>query len=208
MSNVTDKDDLTGCDVGLGLIHPDTSFLIRALQPVSPEDSAASYVHELADGFAAQRVIDDWIEFYNGSRILKHGRNHDQVDLLAGCRVGAHAGRAGTPLGRVEVRSVAASNSRCGGGRDVGDNATLDASTDCRLPCASARWTSSGGSTNMPPSVMRPRDVGRGLDPSGHDTSFLLDDRVTFGQGRISGASRTGLSYALSTAVRRGRGGP
>ena len=28
----------------------------------------AVYLHELADGFVAQRVIDEWIEFYNDVR--------------------------------------------------------------------------------------------------------------------------------------------
>ena len=28
----------------------------------------AVYLHELADGFAAQRVIDDWMEYYNEVR--------------------------------------------------------------------------------------------------------------------------------------------
>ena len=34
----------------------------------------AVYLHELADGFVAQRVIDEWIEFYNRPHSALRGR--------------------------------------------------------------------------------------------------------------------------------------
>ena len=43
----------------------DNVFIERLWRSLKYE---AVYLHELADGFVAQRVIDDWIEFYNDAR--------------------------------------------------------------------------------------------------------------------------------------------
>ena len=43
----------------------DNVFIERLWRSLKYE---AVYLHELADGFVAQRVIDEWIEFYNDVR--------------------------------------------------------------------------------------------------------------------------------------------
>ena len=43
----------------------DNAFIERLWRSLKYE---AVYLHELADGFAAQRVIDDWMEYYNEIR--------------------------------------------------------------------------------------------------------------------------------------------
>ena len=43
----------------------DNVFIERLWRSLKYE---AVYLHELADGFVAQRVIDEWIEFYNEVR--------------------------------------------------------------------------------------------------------------------------------------------
>ena len=44
---------------------PDNVFIKRLWRSLKYE---AVYLHQLADGFMAQRVIDQWIEFYNEVR--------------------------------------------------------------------------------------------------------------------------------------------
>ena len=43
----------------------DNAFIERLWRSLKYE---AVYLHELADGFAAQRVIGDWMEYYNEVR--------------------------------------------------------------------------------------------------------------------------------------------
>ena len=48
-----------------GAAAPDNIFIERLWRSLKYE---AVYLHELSDGFAAQRVISSWVAFYNSER--------------------------------------------------------------------------------------------------------------------------------------------
>jgi putative transposase len=77
----------------------DNVFIERLWRSLKYE---AVYLHELADGFAAERVIRDWIDFYNGSR---------PHSALGGCTPAEAYGarpRIGSGAGSVDMMDNAA----------------------------------------------------------------------------------------------------
>ena len=68
----------------------DNVFIERLWRSLKYE---AVYLHELADGFVAQRVIDEWIEFYNDVRPHSALGGRTPSEACAGDRGVAAPGR-------------------------------------------------------------------------------------------------------------------
>jgi hypothetical protein len=71
-------------------------YAITSICPKGADVRQAVYLHELTDGFVAQRVIGDWIDFYNT------GRPHS---ALAG-QTPAEAYRAERPVDMMDKASA------------------------------------------------------------------------------------------------------